>query len=71
MKREIVCQKCGAEPLGVYPGEWNHKEKGQALRDFICDLCGLGIPRGCLCVAVSMGLDRQPWHPWESEYIKK
>ena len=57
--------------MPTYPGEWFHKEKGQALRDFRCDLCGLGIPKGCLCIAASMDIDRRPYSPWEDSFITK
>ncbi len=71
MKRNIMCLKCGAVPLGSFSGEWNYREMGNALKFYHCDLCGLSILKGAPCVAESMGLDQSPHYEWEFEYISK
>ena len=69
MTRQIICLECAKREPGRYPGEWANRAWGYARGDFVCDLCNATIPRGTKCVAQSFGLDRDPYCPWESEYL--
>jgi hypothetical protein len=73
MTRQMICLKCAERRPGDYPGEWwvriQGKARGFKNGDFVCDLCNTTIPKGTDCVAQSFGLDRQPYEPWEGEYL--
>lgn len=72
--KQIICLKCAAKyPLKDYPGEWHHQEQGKARGfengDFVCDFCNVTIPKGTECVAQSFGRDRDPYQPWEHDFL--
>ena len=73
MTRQIICLECAKREPGRYPGEWANRLWGHARGfkngDFVCDLCNATIPKGTMCVAQSFGLDRDPYQPWEDEFI--
>lgn len=74
MSRQIICMACaGKYPLRDYPGEWHRQVEGIARGfengDFVCDSCNTEIKKGDRCVAQSFGLDRNPYRPWENEYL--
>ena len=73
LTRQIICLKSAERKPGDYPGEWWHREQGKARGfkngDFVCDQCNATIPKGTECVAQSFGLDRDPYKPWEHEFL--
>lgn len=74
MTRQIICMKCATEHKPKdYPGEWWHRVQGKARGFkngvFVCDACNCVIRNGIECVAQSFGLDRDPYFPWEDEYL--
>ena len=73
MKRQIICIECAKRKPGNYSGEWWVRVHGFARGfkngDFVCDQCNATIKRGEACVAQSFGLDRDPYQPWEADYI--
>ncbi len=71
MKREILCLKCEKKlKPKKYPGEWFRRVDGVAMKDYVCDHCDVKIKEGSICCAESMGLDSQPWLPWEQGFIR-
>ena len=71
MKRDILCMKCGLQPLNEYPREHHTKKLGTALQSFVCDLCLTPLPIGTRVVARSIWVDDHgtPYYPWEQDYI--
>jgi len=74
MTRKILCSKCEEEIRKIvakFPDEKLVDFVGLALEDFICDDCGVEIPKGTMCYAISIlsnGM-RQPYQKWEHKFI--
>lgn len=71
MKRTIICKSCaGKMNPQRYPGEWIKKIDGRARHLLYCDICNRVVKQNDPCSAVSYGLNSQPYHEWESYYLK-
>jgi hypothetical protein len=77
MKRQIICGACRAGQAGKqykYDGEWFINVEGiwkkqHHIRMYGCDYCGAPIYIGYTAHCQSLGLDFQPYHRWEEEYM--
>lgn len=56
-------------PLPV-PGEKRKYVNGQALRDFLCDVCNKEIKKDEECVARTLTGYQQKYTPWEERFIQ-
>lgn len=71
MKRQIICYDCAKHPAKEYAGEWVKRVYGFSKRNYTCDLCGKPIFQDERCVAESFGTNRQPYSPWEYDFIHR
>ncbi len=75
MKRDIACPTCEVGyqdyPGGVDdPPERVYRVFGIALNKCRCDSCGVEIPKGTKCVAISVVQERTQYFKWEEEFIE-
>jgi hypothetical protein len=73
VKRQIICNECRMDQgqIKSYDGEWFKTVSGKAkARPMMCDSCGKAILPNENVHAQSFGLDRHPYHEWETQYIE-